>query len=106
MGFTMVERAVGKVEDLPGWLVKVREAGGWLVLREFSGVTLDESPLPGIPDDEPQVVPGVIVEGASWEERHNWNVLVVTVWGHGSMHELVLHPPMPVVAFMIVDGDS
>lgn len=107
MSFQMVERFEGLATDLSDWIVKVREAGGWLVLREFAGIVVDS---PARPEDQlPSMVPGVAVESVavltSDKAEFGFPFVELTVWGRGSMQVLRVDLDEPVVAFAVMDGD-
>lgn len=75
--------------DLP-WLHRMAlDAKGWLVVREVSGMVLDEIDLPdGVPDQS-ENVPGLLLEGFGVREDDGLGKsLILTVWAAGAMHEI------------------
>lgn len=101
-------RLEGNAESIVTWLVNARLGmnvghNRYLVLREFSGATLDERHGPEV--QFPSPVPGVLIEGVEVIEKHDFQFVNVTVWSAGSMHEIVLDLSTPVVVFDVDTED-
>lgn len=105
-----VARYTKHAEELPqilidrGNVANIHLAWDYLVLRSVGGMQLDEVTPPvedRHPTWEPNLVPGLLVEGARYLEHDGFDSIEITVWAGGEMQLIVTQPLVELVLLTV-----
>lgn len=100
-----VTRHEGHAEEIPGWLAATHITGSFLVLRELSGMVLDDRSDKAVG----QMVAGVLLEGAEFPRSRPDlpdDDVELTFWAGGVMHKMRTYQLTEVVVFEVMPADA